>query len=171
MWNVSTVSICMVFVETICLFYYCILYDCLNIYRLSISVDTFFATIKVYSLIQNYFRNFTEHTLAQIKWVFPDAYSYAQKKCTTFTSSVKKDKYELTLIPHFDKSPGKFFYIVGWFMYINNFFTLYTLCNRCFSCFCFRKVHYDSFNFVGETENISQKSAGNSKKLSWSKLY
>lgn len=45
-------------------------------------------------------RRFEESHVAQIKTVFPDAYTFRQEKdVPTFTSSVKKGSYQLTVEP------------------------------------------------------------------------
>lgn len=52
-------------------------------------------------------RNFTQNHLAQIKTIYPDAYTYQQEKHRNFGSASKNEKYELVLIPIIDKSDGK----------------------------------------------------------------
>lgn len=52
-------------------------------------------------------RNFTQNHLAQIKTIYPDAYTYQQEKHRNFGSISKYEKYELVLTPTIDGSDGK----------------------------------------------------------------
>ncbi|XP_032666565.1 DNA replication factor Cdt1-like [Odontomachus brunneus] len=51
--------------------------------------------------------NFTQNHLAQIKTIYPNAYTYQQKKHRNFGSVSKNEKYELVLTPTIDASDGK----------------------------------------------------------------
>lgn len=46
-------------------------------------------------------RDFTKKELGQIKNLVPDFYNFEMKKCKNFTTSVKKESYELIIIPNF----------------------------------------------------------------------
>ncbi|XP_029678745.1 DNA replication factor Cdt1 [Formica exsecta] len=52
-------------------------------------------------------RNFTLEHLAQIKTIYPDAYTYHQEKLRNFGSVSKQERYELVLIPVVDKNNGR----------------------------------------------------------------
>ncbi|XP_026478189.1 LOW QUALITY PROTEIN: DNA replication factor Cdt1-like [Ctenocephalides felis] len=45
-------------------------------------------------------KNFTESHLAQIKFIYPEAYTFSQEKMHNFGSTSKQDKYELVIIPN-----------------------------------------------------------------------
>lgn len=49
-------------------------------------------------------KNFTESHLAQIKNIYPDAYSFSQEKMHNFGSTSKQDKYELVIIPNVENT-------------------------------------------------------------------
>ncbi|XP_011703685.1 PREDICTED: DNA replication factor Cdt1 [Wasmannia auropunctata] len=52
-------------------------------------------------------RNFTQEHLAQIKTIYPDAYTYQQEKHRNFGSVSKREKYELVLTPVVEKINGR----------------------------------------------------------------
>jgi len=52
-------------------------------------------------------RNFTQEHLAQIKTIYPDAYTYHQEKHRNFGSVSKQEKYELVLTPVVEKINGR----------------------------------------------------------------
>lgn len=52
-------------------------------------------------------RNFTQEHLAQIKTIYPDAYTYHQEKHRNFGSISKQEKYELVLTPVVEKINGR----------------------------------------------------------------
>ena len=63
---------------------------------------------KVKPAVQELLRkNFTLEHLAQIKTMFPDAYTYHQDKHRTFGSTSKQDKYELVLTPVVKEKDGR----------------------------------------------------------------
>jgi len=51
-------------------------------------------------------RNFTQEHLAQIKTIYPDAYSYHQEKHRNFGSISKQERYELVLTPIVEANNG-----------------------------------------------------------------
>jgi len=52
-------------------------------------------------------RNFTQEHLAQIKTIYPDAYTYHQERHRNFGSVSKQEKYELVLTPVVEKINGR----------------------------------------------------------------
>ncbi|KMQ93182.1 dna replication factor cdt1 [Lasius niger] len=52
-------------------------------------------------------RNFTQEHLAQIKTIYPDAYTYHQEKHRNFGSVSKQERYELVLTPIVEKNNGR----------------------------------------------------------------
>lgn len=52
-------------------------------------------------------RNFTLEHLAQIKTIYPDAYTYHQEKLRNFGSVSKQERYELVLTPVVEKNNGR----------------------------------------------------------------
>ncbi|EZA53127.1 hypothetical protein DMN91_005135 [Ooceraea biroi] len=52
-------------------------------------------------------RNFTQDHLAQMKTIYPDAYSFHQEKHRNFGSVSKQEKYELVLTPIVETSSGR----------------------------------------------------------------
>ncbi|KAL6430326.1 hypothetical protein ACFW04_007793 [Cataglyphis niger] len=52
-------------------------------------------------------RNFTLEHLAQIKTIYPDAYTYHQEKLRNFGSISKQERYELVLTPVVEKNNGR----------------------------------------------------------------
>ncbi|XP_071557165.1 uncharacterized protein Dup isoform X2 [Temnothorax nylanderi] len=52
-------------------------------------------------------RNFTQEHLAQIKTIYPDAYTYHQEKHRNFGSVSKQEKYELVLTPVVETINGR----------------------------------------------------------------
>lgn len=51
--------------------------------------------------------NFTLEHLAQIKTIYPDAYTYHQEKCRNFGLDSKQEKYELVLTPVVEANNGR----------------------------------------------------------------
>lgn len=52
-------------------------------------------------------RDLTLHHLAQIKTIYPDAYTFHQEKYRNFGSVSKQEKYELVLTPMVEPSNGR----------------------------------------------------------------
>lgn len=57
-------------------------------------------TVMFASFLYPPYRRFEENHVAQIKTVFPEAYTFSREKnISTFNSSVKKGSYQLTVEP------------------------------------------------------------------------
>ena len=52
-------------------------------------------------------RNFTLDHIAQIKTVYPEAYTFQQEKIRNFGSATKQPKYDLVLIPNVESRSGR----------------------------------------------------------------